>query len=89
MQILNIRPLGGRVTGRGNKQIARFNLKLTEDITLFDWLLQEVADGTVGAYPPLAGHGVQVAAVSPRARMLIAKAVIREMNEAGNDQYAA
>ena len=88
MQIFNIRPLGRRVTERGNVQIARFNIRLTDDITLFDWLLQEVPDGTVGAYPPLAGHGHVTAAISRRARAAIGKAVLREMNEAAHERAA-
>lgn len=89
MRILNVRLLEQRQTSRGFTPVARFNVELTPEFILFDWLLSQDADGNDRVFAAMSGHGQPTATIGPKARAAIIQAVRREMKGAAHDRRAA
>jgi hypothetical protein len=89
MQIENARPCTGPTSAKGFRNIGRFNLRVTDDVLLYDMCLVRNPDGRLLLYPPITKYGAPSMAFAPAVRRDIIREASTIFEEELNDRNAA
>lgn len=84
MQIISWKPSRREPSPSGFREVAEFNLALSNDLTLFDLCAVQAPDGSLKVYPPQI-RGKFMAAISPAMRSQIIEMASAQMDCVTNE----
>lgn len=89
MLIKNVRPCTGPTSAKGFRNIGRFNLEVTPDVTLYDLTLVRGPQGKLLLYGPQTVYGAPSMSMAPQTRSAIIAEAKMIFEEELNDRCAA